>query len=106
VKSSGPPSERARPVGTPVLRIEERSIEALAGIVAARVAARLGPLRREGEGFLDAEGAARHLCTSRKRIHELTSARLLRPDGRDGRRPLYRCSSLERYVERKGRDGR
>jgi hypothetical protein len=99
VRTGGPPSERERPFGIPVLRAEQRLIETLAETVAPRVAERLRPLRREAEGFLDAEGAARHLCTSRKRIHELTSARLLRPDGRDGRRPLYRRSSLERYVE-------
>ena len=106
MRTGGPPSERPRPVGIPVLRAEERFIEALAATIAAPVAERLGPLRREGEGFLDAEGAARYLCTSRKRIHELTSARLLRPDGRDGRRPLYRRSSLERYVKGKGDYGR
>ena len=56
-------------------------------------------LRTLDGGFLDAEGAARHLSTSRRRIHELTSLRALRPDGYDGRRPLYRRSSLNRYVE-------
>lgn len=106
MRSAAPPSERPRPAGFPVLRAEERFIEALAETLAAPVAERLVPLRREGEGFLDAEGAARYLCTSRKRVHELTSARLLWPDGRDGRRPLYRRSSLERYVEGEGGDGR
>lgn len=106
MRAVAPPSERARPVGIPVLRAEERFIEALAETIAAPVAERLGPLRCEGEGFLDAEGAARYLCTSRKRIHELTSARLLWPDGRDGRRPLYRRSSLDRYAEAEGGDVR
>jgi hypothetical protein len=89
-----------------MLRADECFIEALAETVGTLVAERLVPLRREREGFLDAEGAARHLCTSRKRVHELTSARVLRPDGRDGRRPLYRRSSLDRYVEGEGSDVR
>jgi hypothetical protein len=87
-----------------VLRADERLVEELAEIIARPVAERLRPRTDSAAGFLDASGAARHLCTSRKRIHELTSARVLRPDGYDGRRPLYRRASLDRYVE--GGEGR
>jgi hypothetical protein len=72
----------------------------LADALAERIVERLGARSISvDDGFLDAEGAARHLSTSRQRIHELTSSRSLRPDGYDGRRPLYRRASLDRYVE-------
>lgn len=99
------PSERARPTGMPLLRADERFVEALADRVADRVAERLERDRADETGYLDAEGAARHLCTNRKRIHELTSAGLLRPAGRDGRRPLYRRAGLDHYVETEGEGG-
>jgi hypothetical protein len=85
----------------PVLRADESLVETLAEILVERIAERLGPF---DDGFLDAEGAAHHLSTSRQRIHELTSARTLMADGYDGRRPLYRRASLDRYVE--GGEGR
>ncbi len=105
MKSRPAPSERARPAGLPILRADERFVEALADRVAERVAERLERDRAEEDGYLDAEGAARHLCTSRRRIHELTSAGLLRPAGHDGRRPLYRRASLDGYVEGDGGGG-
>lgn len=98
MRAAAPP-RTARPVGMPVLRADERFVEALAEIVATRVVERLETDRRDEEGFLDADGAARRLSTTRQRIHELTSAGVLRPDGRDGRRPLFRRSSIDLYVE-------
>jgi hypothetical protein len=92
-------SDRPRTLAIPVLRADERFVETLADVVAERVAERLDRDRRDDDGFLDADGAARRLSTTRKRIHELTSAGVLRPDGRDGRRPLFRRSSLDLYVE-------
>jgi hypothetical protein len=84
----------------PILRADERFVAALADGIAGRVAELLDRDRRDDEeGFLDADGAARRLSTTRQRIHELTSAGVLRPDGRDGRRPLFKRSSLDLYVE-------
>jgi hypothetical protein len=80
----------------PMLWADESWLETITEVLVARIAGRLGPV---DDGFLDAEGAARYLSTSRQRIHELTSARTLKPDGYDGRRPLYRRASLDRYVE-------
>jgi hypothetical protein len=54
----------------------------------------------EGEGYLNPEAAGRYICVSRRRIHELTSAGLLTPDGYDGRTPLYRRQTLDEYVTR------
>jgi hypothetical protein len=93
------PSEQPRPAGLPFLRADDRFIDAFAGVVADQVAQRLEANFGEEAGFMDAAAAARYLGTTRKRIHELTSARVLRPDGRDGRRPLYRKASLDRYAE-------
>jgi hypothetical protein len=97
-----PASERPRPAGLPVLRADERFVELLAAMVAEQVAERLQP-EGEDEGYLNAEAAGRYLGVSRRRIHDLTSARLLAPDGHDGRTPLYRRRTLDEYVGR--RDG-
>jgi hypothetical protein len=96
------PSERPRPAGMPALRMDDRFVDALAVAVADRVARRLDAVRGEADGLLDTDAAARYLATTRRRIHELTSAQLLRPDCRDGRRPLYRRASLDRYAEAGG----
>jgi Helix-turn-helix domain len=50
------------------------------------------------EGYLPPAAAAHYLGVSRQRIYQLTSARILAPDGRDGRTPLYTRESLDRYV--------
>jgi hypothetical protein len=91
-------SERPRPVGMPALRADERFVEALAATVAEQVVDRLHEEAVEGEGYLNPEAAGRYICVSRRRIHELTSAGLLAPDGYDGRTPLYRRRTLEEYV--------
>lgn len=94
-------SERPRPFGLPVLRADERFVEALAATVAEQVADRLHDAA-EGEGYLNPEAAARYICVSRRRVHDLTSAGLLTPDGYDGRTPLYRRRTLDDYVTRAG----
>lgn len=91
-------SERPRPLGMPVLRADERFVEALAATVAEQVVDRLHEEAGEDEGYLNPEAAGRYICVSRRRIHELTSAGLLAPDGYDGRTPLYRRRTLEEYV--------
>jgi hypothetical protein len=93
-------SERPRPVGMPVLRVDERFVEALATTVAEQVVDRLHEEATEDEGYLNPAAAGRYICVSRRRIHELTSAGLLAPDGRDGRTPLYRRRTLDDYVQR------
>lgn len=95
---------RPRPAGLPLLRADERFVEALAGVVAERVADRLGAQTRGEEGYLNPEDAGRYVGVPRRRIHELTSTGLLVPDGRDGRTPLYRRQTLDDYV-RSGGEG-
>lgn len=95
-------SERRRPFGVPALRADERFVEALAASVAEQVADRLHGAAVEGEGYLNPEAAGRYICVSRRRIHELTSAGLLTPDGYDGRTPLYRRQTLDEYVTAAG----
>ncbi len=56
----------------------------------------------EGGGYLNPEAAGRYICVPRRRIHELTSAGLLTPDGYDGRTPLYRRQTLDEYVTAAG----
>jgi hypothetical protein len=96
------PSQRPRPTGLSVLRADERFVETFADLIAERVAERLERDHADEGGYLDTEGAARHLCTNRKRIYELTSAGVLRPAGYDGRRPLFRRAGLDGYVEEGG----
>ena len=95
-------SERSRPIGMPVLRADERFVEALAATVAEQVVDRLHEEAGEDEGYLNPEAAGRYICVSRRRVHELTSAGLLAPDGYDGRTPLYRRRTLDDYVTRAG----
>lgn len=95
-------SERPHPLGLPVLRADDRFVEALAAAVAEQVADRLEEEAAEDEGYLNAEAAGRYICVSRRRIHELTSAGLLEPDGYDGRTPLYRRRTLDDYVTKAG----
>lgn len=92
-----PAEERPRPAGLPVLRADERFVEALAAALAERVADRLGE-DAEDEGYLNPAAAARYISAPRRRVHELTSTGLLVPDGRDGRTPLYRRRTLDEYV--------
>lgn len=99
---SRPASERSVPAGMPMLRADDRFVEALAATVAEQVADRLHDTAAEDEGYLNPEAAGRHICASRRRIHELTSAGLLAPDGYDGRTPLYRRRTLDRYVTKAG----
>jgi hypothetical protein len=94
--------ERSRPFGLPMLRADERFVEALAATVAEQVADRLQGAAAEGEGYLNPEAAGRYICVSRRRVHELTSAGLLEPDGYDGRTPLYRRRTLDDYVTKAG----
>jgi hypothetical protein len=98
---SRPAGERPRPVGLPVLRADDRFVEALAATVAEQVADRLHDAA-EDEGYLNPEAAARYICVSRRRVHDLTSTGLLMPDGYDGRTPLYRRRTLDGYVTRAG----
>jgi hypothetical protein len=86
----------------PVLRADDRFVETLAATVAEQVADRLHGTAAEGEGYLNPEAAGRYICVSRRRIHELTSAGLLTPDGYDGRTPLYRRQTLDEYVTAAG----
>jgi hypothetical protein len=95
-----PASERPRPAGMAMLRADDRFVEVLAATVAEQVADRLHGTGAEGEGYLNPEAAGRYICVSRRRIHELTSAGLLTPDGYDGRTPLYRRQTLDEYVTR------
>jgi hypothetical protein len=97
-----PASEPRQPVGLPILRADERFVEALAATVAEQVADRLHDAA-EDEGYLNPEAAARYICVSRRRVHDLTSAGLLTPDGYDGRTPLYRRRTLDEYVTKTGR---
>jgi hypothetical protein len=95
--------DRPPPFGMPVLRADDRFVEALAAIVAEHVVDRLHEEEAEDqEGYLSAEAAGRYMCVPRRRIHELTSAGLLVPDGHDGRTPLYRRRTLDEYVTKAG----
>jgi hypothetical protein len=66
----------------------------------AALAERLGPYlpARDPGGFLTPAGAAEYLGVTTRRIHDLTSARRLVPDGHDGRTPLFARRTLDRYV--------
>lgn len=97
-----PASERPRPAGLPLLRADERFVEQLAATLAEQIVARLQSEEADDGGYLNPEAAGHYICVSRRRIHELTSAGLLDPDGHDGRTPLYRRRTLDEYVTKAG----
>ncbi len=94
-------SERPPSFGLPMLRADERFVDALAASVAEQVADRLQGAA-EGDSYLNPEAAGRYISVSRRRVHELTSTGLLEPDGYDGRTPLYRRRTLDDYVTKAG----
>jgi excisionase family DNA binding protein len=55
------------------------------------------------DGWLTPAAAAKYLGVSRKRIYDLTSARALVPDGRDGRTPLFKRAVLDDYARSSAR---
>lgn len=101
METARPHSERPRPGAIPVLRTDERFVEVLAATLAEQVADRLQDEAAD-DGYLNPEAAGHYICVPRRRIHELTSAGLLAPDGHDGRTPLYRRRTLDRYVQEAG----
>lgn len=71
----------------------------------AALAERLRPLVAsdpDRQEWMTPAAAADYLGVTRKRVYDLTSSRQLAPDGRDGRTPLYRRSTLDAYA-RSGR---
>jgi hypothetical protein len=74
-------------------------VQALDDDALADLAVRLAPhLPRDTDPWLAPREAAAHLGCSVRRVHDLTSSGRLVPDGRDGRRPLWRRSTLDRFA--------
>jgi excisionase family DNA binding protein len=84
----------------PGLQIDASSefVSELADQVADRVADRL-PRDPAGDRWLDVAQAAEYLACETHRIHDLVSQGRLQYDGRDGRRGLFRRSTLDGYLE-------
>jgi hypothetical protein len=82
--------------------LSDEDLRRLAEALAPILAQRLGHQEKAptSEGYLAPDAAARYLGVSRKRIYDLTSMRVLVPDGRDGRTPLFMCATLDAYVRR------
>ena len=51
-----------------------------------------------GEGWLAPQAAADYLDISKQRLHDLKYAGKIKPDGSDGRTPLYLRETLDRYA--------
>jgi hypothetical protein len=82
--------------------LSDEELRRLAEALAPILAQRLGHQEQApaSEGYLAPDAAARYLGVSRKRIYDLTSMRVLVPDGRDGRTPLFTRATLDAYVRR------
>jgi hypothetical protein len=94
--------------GAPVSPTARALLEELLGDSAALSALRAAlavdvPQTAEEDGYLAPAAAARYLGITRKRVYDLTSARALVPDGRDGRTPLYTRSTLDAYARSSAR---
>ncbi len=84
------------------IRVDDEFVDHIAAVLAVRVADRLRDVARDDDRYFDAEAAGRYLGIPRKRVHDLTSTGALVPDGHDGRKPLYRKSTLDAYVRGAG----
>jgi hypothetical protein len=81
------------------LVVSDELLDQIAMRAAQRVADQIAEADRNAyQGYLPPIAAAHYLGVSRQRIHQLTSARILRPDGRDGRTPLFTRQTLDTYV--------
>jgi excisionase family DNA binding protein len=81
------------------IAVTDELLEEIALRAARQVADQIAEAERNAyEGYLTPIAAAHYLGVSRQRIYQLTSARILQPDGRDGRTPLFTRESLDRYV--------
>lgn len=70
----------------------ERAAQRAAEIVAARVEP--APV----DPWLTVAEAAEHMRTTPRRINDLTYLHKLTPDGYDGRKPMFRRSTLDAYL--------
>jgi hypothetical protein len=77
-------------------------IDNLADAVAERLRDSNGA-EEQPEGWLAPQAAADYLGVSRRRVHDLTSLGALKPDGHDGRTPLFRRETLDRYARSESR---
>ena len=77
--------------------LDDAALDVLAERLAPRLAGRLAA-DAPAPGWLTAADAAGYLGVTRKRIYDLASQRAIEPDGRDGRRPLYRRETLDAYA--------
>ena len=86
------------------LSLSPESIEALAAAVAEPVAELLADRLQDSgqtpQGWLAPQAAADYLGVSRQRLADLKYQGKITPDGFDGRTPLYRPETLDRYAER------
>lgn len=73
-------------------------VEAVAGRVVELLEQRLAPAGAD-DPWMDVDQAADYLACKPQRIHDLVSLGRLSYDGRDGRRGLFRRSTLDAYVE-------
>lgn len=81
------------------IAVDDEFVDRVATVLAVRVADRLREIDAGEDRYFDAEGAGRYMGIPRKRVHDLTSAGALVPDGHDGRKPLYRKSTLDAYLQ-------
>jgi excisionase family DNA binding protein len=76
--------------------LDDTALDALAELLAPRLAARLGTPAKVSP-WLDASGSAEYLATTRARVYDLVQLGKLSPR-RDGRRLLFRRDDLDRYL--------
>jgi hypothetical protein len=81
------------------LVVSDELLDEIALRAARKVAAEIAEAQHNAyNGYLPPAAAAHYLGVSRQRIYQLTSARILCPDGRDGRTPLFTRQTLDTYV--------
>jgi hypothetical protein len=79
--------------------LDEEALSRLAERLASHMPWRPSAGFAEADRWMPPSLAAAHLGVPRRRIYDLKSMGAIAPDSDDGRTPLFRRSTLDRYAE-------
>ena len=79
--------------------LDEEALGRLAERLASHLYCRSNDTLAGEDHWMPPGQAAEYLGVSRRRVYDLKSMGAIAPDGYDGRTPLFRRSTLDRYAE-------
>lgn len=80
--------------------LDEEALGRLAERLASHMPCSSGDTLAGEDRWMPPSQAAGYLGVSRRRVYDLKSMRAIAPDGYDGRTPLFRRSTLDRYASK------